>query len=86
MTLAAPIRPNRLRRARAAKTGHAASTATAAVCAQHVLSVEFTSVDGRSWTAIGGGGTFAAAIAVARESCPTDATWHPVRWNDLYGD
>jgi hypothetical protein len=54
--------------------------------AQHVLSVEFVSSDGRTWQAIGGGSTLAAAIAFARDGCPTDTTWQPVRWNDLYGD
>jgi len=53
---------------------------------QRILAVEFRSPDGRSWHAIGGGATVAAAIDWARESCPDDETWHLVGWNDLYGD
>jgi hypothetical protein len=54
--------------------------------AEQILSVEFSSPEGRPWKAVGGGETLAAAIAFARDSCPTDTTWQPVRWNDLYGD
>ena len=53
---------------------------------QRLLAVEFVSSDGRTWTSIGGGETVAAAIASARESCPDDTIWHPLEWNDLYGD
>ena len=53
---------------------------------QRILAVEFRSGDGRTWNAIGGGATVAAAITYARESCPHDATWDAVSWNDLYGD
>ncbi len=54
--------------------------------AEHqVLNVEFRSAEGRSWTAIGGGATVAAAIAWARECCPDGTTWWPVGWSDLYG-
>jgi len=53
---------------------------------ERLLTVEFVSLDERTWTAIGGGETVAAAIASARESCPDDTSWHPVDWNDLYGD
>jgi hypothetical protein len=53
---------------------------------QRILAVEFRSPDGRYWNAIGGGATVAAAIIYARESCPDDATWDAVSWNDLYGD
>jgi hypothetical protein len=53
---------------------------------QRILAVEFRSPDGRSWEAIGGGDTVAAAILYARESCPDDATWDAVGWNELYGD
>jgi hypothetical protein len=53
---------------------------------QRILAVEFRSPEGRSWNAIGGGATVAAAIVCARESCPDDATWDAVSWNDLYGD
>lgn len=54
--------------------------------AQRILMVEFTSTDGRAWQAMGGGDTLADAIAFARDSCPTGATWQPTGWNDLYGD
>ena len=54
--------------------------------AQHILMVELAAPGGRTWHAIGGGDTLADALAFARDSCPTDATWHPVSWNDLYGD
>jgi hypothetical protein len=53
---------------------------------QIVLSVEFASRDERTWQAVGGGDTLVSAIAFARASCPTDTTWQPVRWSDLYGD
>ena len=57
-----------------------------AVRAQRILSVEFRSPDGRSWKAIGGGDTLAAAIDWARESCPHGTTWEPVDWDDLHRD
>lgn len=53
---------------------------------QRILAVEFVSLDGRTWTAIGGGATVAAAIASAQESCPGDTGRHLLDWNDLYGD
>jgi hypothetical protein len=53
---------------------------------QRILSVEFTSPDGRSWKAIGGGHTLTAAIERARETCPDGTTWEPVGWEDLYGE
>jgi hypothetical protein len=53
---------------------------------QRILTVEFRSPDGRHWHAIGGGATVAAAITFARESCPDEATWDIVGWEDLYGD
>lgn len=59
---------------------------TPAAPTQHILSVEFVSPDGRTWQAIGGGNTRAAAIAFAQDSCPADTTWQPIRWNDLCGD
>ena len=59
---------------------------TRAVHAQYVLMVAFTSPDGRSLRAVGGGDTLPAAIAFAQDSCPTDATWEPISWSDLYGD
>jgi len=60
--------------------------ATPTALVQQILSVEFSSPDGRTWSAVGGGPTLAAAIAFARDSCPPDTTWQAVRWNDLYGD
>jgi hypothetical protein len=48
--------------------------------------VEFRAAGGRTWQAIGGGDTLADAVAFAQDSCPTDATWQPVGWSDLYGD
>jgi hypothetical protein len=64
-----------------------AAAARAAVAPeQRVLAIELRSADGRRWNAVGGGATVAAAILDARESCPEDATWEPVEWNDLYGD
>jgi hypothetical protein len=56
------------------------------VSKQRVLAVEFRSPDGRTWRAVGGGPTAAAAIEYARESCPAGAEWHVVGWNDLYGE
>jgi hypothetical protein len=53
---------------------------------QRILAVEFRSPDGRCWDAIGGGATVAAAIIDARASCPDDATWDAVSWNDLYDE
>jgi hypothetical protein len=58
---------------------------TSAAFGQHILAVEFHSPDGRHWNAIGGGTSAAAAIIDARQSCPNDATWDAVSWNDLYG-
>jgi hypothetical protein len=57
-----------------------------ASAAQLVLTVEFAGPDGRTWQAIGGGDTFEAAVAFARDSCPAGTAWQPVRWSDLYGD
>jgi hypothetical protein len=82
MTLIAPVRSDRPRSYPAAKVSHR----HAAVPTQTILSVEFSSPDGRTWQAIGGGDTLTAAIAFAHDSCPTDTTWQPVGWNDLYGD
>jgi hypothetical protein len=53
---------------------------------QRILAVEFRSGDGRSWNAIGGGATVAAAIAHARNGCPDDTIWTALAWSDLYGD
>jgi hypothetical protein len=96
MTLTAPSRLNRQRRFRRANTTHlkqARSTApkrtapsTAATPNQVVLKVDFVSPEGRAWWAVGLGDTVAEAVAFARDSCPTDTTWQPTRWNHLYGD
>jgi hypothetical protein len=51
-----------------------------------IVAVEFRSRDGRSWQAIGGGPTLAAAIQYARRSCPADDSWDAVSWEDLYGE
>ena len=51
-----------------------------------VLMVDLASPDGRSWRAVGVGETLGEALVFARGSCPTDTTWEPTRWNDLYGD
>jgi hypothetical protein len=54
--------------------------------AQRIFAVEFRSTDGRSWSAIGGGDTVAAALDWARECCPDDMSWELLDWEDLYGD
>lgn len=79
MTLSAPIRFNPLRGLRPANLEPGRPQ-------QHLLSVEFTSLDGRAWQAIGGGDTLADALAFAHDSCPAETTWQPTGWNDLYGD
>ena len=100
MALSAPTRLNALRGFRPANLTHRKSAArltvsagtvipfpsTAAAHAQLIVVVEFTSLDGRTLQAIGGGDTLADAIAFAQDSCPTDAIWQPIGWNDLYGD
>ena len=100
MALSAPTHLNPPRGIRPAKTTHREaarptppegtlillSPKPAAAATQLSLMVEFGSPDGRSWQAIGGGDTLADAIAFAQDSCPTDATWQPITWNDLYGD
>ena len=48
--------------------------------------VDVASPEGRAWWAVGLGDTLAEALALARDSCPTDTPWEPTRWNDLYGD
>jgi hypothetical protein len=53
---------------------------------QVALMVDFASPEGRTWWAVGIGETKVDAIAFAQDSCPIDTTWHPLRWNDLYGD
>jgi hypothetical protein len=94
MTLTAPAHLNRQRGFRSAtRFEPAGSTAlrgrlpvTAAGTGQVVLMVDFSSPEGGSWGAVGVGDTLAEALAFARDSCPTDTTWRPTRWNDLYGD
>jgi hypothetical protein len=53
---------------------------------QRILTVEFRSRDGRSWSAVGGGRTIAAAVHYARRSCPGGMIWDAVSWEDLYGE
>jgi hypothetical protein len=96
MTLSAPTRRTRLRGFPLANTNRleqAGSTApeetlpaTPAVSSQVVLMVDFTSPEGRTWQAVGVGDNLSDAIAFAQDSCPTDTTWRPHDWNDLYGD
>jgi hypothetical protein len=99
MTLSAPTRLYPLHGARPAKTTRRLparptaprkmaipSPTTPVAPTQQIVSVEFGSLDGRTWQAIGGGDNLAAAIAFAHNSCPTDTTWRPLSWNDLYGD
>lgn len=93
MTLSASTRPRRLRRFPSANTiriEQAGSTALEGTLptalSQVVLMVDFTSPEGRDWWAVGIGDNLAGAIAFAQDSCPTDTTWRPLDWNDLYGD
>jgi hypothetical protein len=95
MTLAAPARLNRERGIRSTtrlKTApppaplEEAVSAPPAAPSQVVLMVDFSSPEGRTWWAVGLGETLAEAIAFAQDSCPSDTTWQPTRWNDLYGD
>ena len=99
MTLSAAIRLNSLRGFRPARYAHREPArptvpegkvipfpSTEAARTQHILMVEFASPDGRSWQAVGGGDTLPAAIVFAQDSCPTDTTWQPIGWNDLYAD
>ncbi len=96
MTLSAPTRRRRLRGFPSANTTRieqAGSTAPEGTLpaapagpGQVVLMVDLTSPEGRSWWAVGVGDNLADAIAFAQDSCPTDTTWRPLDWNDLYGD
>jgi hypothetical protein len=94
MILTAPTRLNRRRgflsATRFEQAGSAAPGGTLpappAVPSQVVLMVDFSSPEGGSWWAVGVGDTLAEALAFAQDSCPTDTTWQPTRWNDLYGD
>lgn len=96
MTLSAPTRrrqPRSFPFANATRIEQARSTApeetlpvAPANPGQVVLMVDFTSPEGRDWWAVGIGDNLADAIAFARDSCPTDTTWRPLDWNDLYGD
>jgi hypothetical protein len=63
-----------------------AMTETVAPTEHYILAVEFRSVDGGCWSAIGRGATLEAALAFAHESCPDDTPWYAVRWSDVYGD
>jgi len=84
MTLSAPTRLTARSTVAAGTVIPFPSTETGA--AHHVLIVSLSSSDGRTLQAIGGGNTLAAALAFARDSCPTDAIWQPIGWTDLYGD
>ena len=96
MTLTAPTRLNRRRGFRPAYTHRlepvppraleemVATPPTAP--SQVVLMVDFSSPEGRAWRAVGVGDTLVDALALARDSCPTNTAWQPTRWNDLYGD
>lgn len=96
MILSAPPRGRRLRgfpsanTARIEQVGSTASEGTLRAAqagpGQVVVMVDFISPEGRNWRAVGGGGDLADAIAFAQDSCPTDTTWRPLDWNDLYGD
>lgn len=96
MTLSAPTRRRRLPDVPSASTApieQAGSTAPEGTLpaapadpGQVVLTVDFTSPEGRNWWAVGVGDNLADAIAFAQDSCPTDTTWRPLDWNDLYGD
>ena len=93
MTLTAPTHRNRPRRFQPIRLRMAGSQAAArpvpatpAIPSQVVLMVDFTSPEGRTWWAVGVGDTLDDALAFAQDSCPTDTTWQPTRWNDLYGD
>ena len=96
MTLSAPTRPSRLRVFPSASTTRIEQTAAIVSDgtlpaappgpAQVVLMVDFTSPEGRIWWAVGVGDNLDDAIAFAQDSCPTDTTWRPLDWNDLYGD
>ena len=83
--------PNRVRGLHAARTRNHIGPAGVAARppvdpTQVVLMVDFVSRKGRTWWAVGLGDTLADALVFAGDSCPTDTTWRPVRWNDLYGD
>jgi hypothetical protein len=54
--------------------------------ADHVCVIDFEAPGGRRWSAIGGGKTFADAVAFARESLPLGAEWRPVASAPLYGN
>jgi hypothetical protein len=94
MTLIGPSRINRQRGFQTTKRLQGAQPTTptralpsaAAATRQVVLMIDLISPEGRTWWAVGLGDTLAEALAFARDSCPTDTTWQPVRWNDLYGD
>ncbi len=79
MTLSAPTRLN--------PRGEAIPLpSTQCAAAQSVLIVDLASPDGRRWRAVGVGNTITEALAFAQDSCPTNTSWQPISWNDLYGD
>jgi hypothetical protein len=90
MTLTAPARLSRQRgfqsTTRLEQASSTVSAGTPPAPSHVVLMVDFTSPEGRTWWAVGLGDSLAEAIAFAQDSCPTDTTWQPTRWNDLYGD
>ena len=91
MTLTAPGRLNRHRRfrntTRLEEAGPTAAEGTLSAApagpGQVVLMVDFTSPEGRTWWAVGVGGTQTEALSFAQDSCLTDTAWQPTRWNDL---
>ena len=64
----------------------AANDATTSEFNRYLLSVDFTTIDGKEWSALGGGDSVAEAIASAREPLPAGADWSVARWNELYGE
>ena len=64
----------------------AVNDATAAEFNRYLLSVDFETLDGKEWSALGGGDSIVEAIASARESLPAGADWQVSRWNELYGE
>jgi hypothetical protein len=49
---------------------------------RYLVTVDFESPDGRSWSNLGGGRTIAEALASARADLSPD--WEVVRWNPAY--
>jgi len=86
MTLLTLKPPRRFRPTTSARRGPAGPTAPQDPVTQVVLMVDLTSPEGRTWWAVGVGDTLAEALAFAQDSCPSDTSWQPIGWNDLYGD